>query len=167
MDGVPGSVAQEHSLLSSVIPHVHRVFLSITVECASCFCHWFRLALVFGYAAPIYIVFFCLSPSNVANAFVVGFQVDDSEFLRAVQFTGSDGNVSFGTVFPGWYQDRALHIHVRVHFNITVEDDDSGYTNGTVSHVGQLYVLDEILDQLSQVDPYTENEVCTCVSCFA
>ncbi len=39
-------------------------------------------------------------------------------FLRGYQITGVDspvdGQVSFKTIWPGWYQGRAIHIHVRV-----------------------------------------------------
>src|SRR4051812_29863944 len=35
-------------------------------------------------------------------------------FLRGVQTTNSSGDVSFTTIFPGWYQGRATHIHIEV-----------------------------------------------------
>jgi protocatechuate 3,4-dioxygenase beta subunit len=35
-------------------------------------------------------------------------------FLRGYQLTGEDGSVRFETIFPGWYEGRTLHIHVRV-----------------------------------------------------
>jgi protocatechuate 3,4-dioxygenase beta subunit len=35
-------------------------------------------------------------------------------FLRGIQTTNSDGVVSFTTIFPGWYQGRATHIHIEV-----------------------------------------------------
>lgn len=36
-------------------------------------------------------------------------------FLRGRQVTGSDGKVSFVSIFPGWYQGRATHIHVHIY----------------------------------------------------
>ncbi len=36
-------------------------------------------------------------------------------FLRGRQTTNSDGQVSFTTIFPGWYTGRATHIHVHVY----------------------------------------------------
>jgi len=36
-------------------------------------------------------------------------------FLRGVQTTDTNGNVTFATIFPGWYQGRATHIHFRVY----------------------------------------------------
>jgi protocatechuate 3,4-dioxygenase beta subunit len=39
-------------------------------------------------------------------------QLDNSDrFLRGVQTTDADGVVSFRSIFPGWYNGRALHIH--------------------------------------------------------
>jgi protocatechuate 3,4-dioxygenase beta subunit len=35
-------------------------------------------------------------------------------FLRGIQTTNSSGEVTFTTIFPGWYQGRATHIHVEV-----------------------------------------------------
>lgn len=36
-------------------------------------------------------------------------------FLRGRQVTNSEGNVSFTSIFPGWYTGRATHIHVHVY----------------------------------------------------
>lgn len=36
-------------------------------------------------------------------------------FLRGRQTTGSDGLVSFTSIFPGWYTGRATHIHVHIY----------------------------------------------------
>lgn len=35
-------------------------------------------------------------------------------FLRGRQTTDSNGQVTFTTIFPGWYQGRATHIHVHI-----------------------------------------------------
>lgn len=35
-------------------------------------------------------------------------------FLRGIQTTNGSGEVTFTTIFPGWYQGRATHIHVEV-----------------------------------------------------
>jgi protocatechuate 3,4-dioxygenase beta subunit len=35
-------------------------------------------------------------------------------FLRGTQFTDSKGVVSFKTIYPGWYEGRATHIHFKV-----------------------------------------------------
>lgn len=38
-------------------------------------------------------------------------------FLRGIQTTNTNGQVTFLTVYPGWYQGRATHIHVEVTAN--------------------------------------------------
>jgi len=35
-------------------------------------------------------------------------------YLRGIQTTDANGQVTFTTIFPGWYQGRATHIHVEV-----------------------------------------------------
>ena len=35
-------------------------------------------------------------------------------YLRGIQTTNANGEVTFRTVYPGWYQGRATHIHVEV-----------------------------------------------------
>ena len=38
-------------------------------------------------------------------------------YLRGIQTTNSNGDVTFTTIYPGWYQGRATHIHVEVTIN--------------------------------------------------
>jgi protocatechuate 3,4-dioxygenase beta subunit len=58
-------------------------------------------------------------------------------FLRGYQITGEDagihrsavaGQVSFDTIWPGWYSGRAIHIHVRVRKLSTSGATIAGYT---------------------------------------
>jgi protocatechuate 3,4-dioxygenase beta subunit len=38
-------------------------------------------------------------------------------FLRGIQTTDANGRVTFTTIYPGWYQGRATHIHVEITIN--------------------------------------------------
>jgi len=38
-------------------------------------------------------------------------------FLRGIQTTNASGEVTFVTIYPGWYQGRATHIHAEVTMN--------------------------------------------------
>ncbi|MET0553176.1 MAG: intradiol ring-cleavage dioxygenase [Vicinamibacteria bacterium] len=38
-------------------------------------------------------------------------------FLRGIQTTNANGEVVFTTIYPGWYQGRATHIHLEVSLN--------------------------------------------------
>jgi protocatechuate 3,4-dioxygenase beta subunit len=53
-------------------------------------------------------------------------------YLRGGQRSNAAGNVGFKTIYPGWYQGRTTHIHVKVH------------AGGKVVHTGQLYFNDAV-----------------------
>jgi protocatechuate 3,4-dioxygenase beta subunit len=38
----------------------------------------------------------------------------EATFLRGIQTTNAAGEVTFTTIYPGWYQGRATHIHAEV-----------------------------------------------------
>src|SRR5450830_1265455 len=38
-------------------------------------------------------------------------------YLRGIQVTDSNGQVTFTTIYPGWYAGRITHIHVQVYLN--------------------------------------------------
>jgi protocatechuate 3,4-dioxygenase beta subunit len=46
-----------------------------------------------------------------------GYDGRTQTFLRGIQTTDGSGRVTFTTVYPGWYQGRATHIHVEVTIN--------------------------------------------------
>jgi protocatechuate 3,4-dioxygenase beta subunit len=43
-----------------------------------------------------------------------GFDTAGQKFLRGVQTTDASGHVRFSTIYPGWYQGRAIHIHFKI-----------------------------------------------------
>ena len=43
-----------------------------------------------------------------------GFNTKGQKFLRGYQVTDANGTVNFTTIYPGWYQGRAVHIHFKV-----------------------------------------------------
>jgi protocatechuate 3,4-dioxygenase beta subunit len=64
-------------------------------------------------------------------------------FLRGIQKTDANGLAVFKTIYPGWYQGRAVHIHVKVH------------VGGSVVHTGQLFFADATTAKAYKVAPYT------------
>jgi protocatechuate 3,4-dioxygenase beta subunit len=64
-------------------------------------------------------------------------------FMRGIQRTNADGVATFKTVYPGWYQGRTVHIHVKVHIR------------GNVVHTGQLYFPDRLTDAVYRKVPYS------------
>ncbi len=61
-----------------------------------------------------------------------GVEGNSGTFLRGTQVTGADGKVRFDTIYPGWYQGRAVHIHTKVH------------VDSSVKHTGQLFFDDAL-----------------------
>jgi protocatechuate 3,4-dioxygenase beta subunit len=63
-------------------------------------------------------------------------------YLRGIQTTDGNGVANFTTVYPGWYQGRATHIHVEVQLNgrsvkvtqIAFPEDVSAQVYGTAAY---------------------------------
>src|SRR5947208_925406 len=64
-------------------------------------------------------------------------------FMRGIQKTNASGIATFQTVYPGWYQGRSVHIHVKVH------------VRGNVVHTGQLFFSDTLTDRVYRNVPYS------------
>jgi protocatechuate 3,4-dioxygenase beta subunit len=63
-------------------------------------------------------------------------------FLRGVQMTDANGEVEFATIYPGWYQGRTVHIHVKVH------------VGSSDPYTGQLYFDEQVTDAVYETAPY-------------
>ncbi|MFE6482162.1 intradiol ring-cleavage dioxygenase [Streptomyces sp. NPDC057757] len=80
---------------------------------------------------------------------------DDERYLRGTWKTDRHGYVTFRTVFPGWYQGRCVHIHVKVH--VDGEWTSAGYEGGHTCHTGQLFFSEESVLASAEVAPYSTN----------
>jgi protocatechuate 3,4-dioxygenase beta subunit len=69
--------------------------------------------------------------------------VGNRTFMRGIQRSNAKGLALFRTVYPGWYQGRTVHIHVKVHLG------------GNVLHTGQLYFPDAVTDAAYRAAPYS------------
>lgn len=78
------------------------------------------------------------------------FDTTGKQFLRGHQLTDSDGMARFETIYPGWYQGRAVHIHFKVR---TDPDAVSGQ-----EFVSQLYFDDDLSDAVLTTHPYAANQ---------
>jgi protocatechuate 3,4-dioxygenase beta subunit len=65
-------------------------------------------------------------------------------FMRGIQKTDARGIAAFRSVYPGWYQGRTVHIHVKVH------------VRGNVVHTGQLFFSDALTDRVYRNSPYNK-----------
>jgi protocatechuate 3,4-dioxygenase beta subunit len=77
-----------------------------------------------------------------ATGIYSGVQGNTGTFMRGIQPTDANGLAQFVTVYPGWYQGRAVHIHVKVHLG------------GNVVHTGQLFFPDTLTDAVYKAAPY-------------
>ncbi len=69
---------------------------------------------------------------------------DKLTFLRGTHLADAAGKVTFQTVYPGWYQGRTVHIHVKVH------------VGGKQIHTGQLFFDDAFTDAVFAANtPYS------------
>jgi protocatechuate 3,4-dioxygenase beta subunit len=78
-----------------------------------------------------------------ASGVYSGVSGNTGTFLRGVQRADRNGLAVFDTIYPGWYQGRAVHIHVKVH------------AGGNVVHTGQLFFPDALSDQVYKTSPYS------------
>lgn len=77
--------------------------------------------------------------------------------LRGLQKSDSDGVVQFWYAFPGHYPGRTNHQHIIVHENATVLPNGTLAGGGSVSHIGQLFWDQDLIDEVETWSPYTEN----------
>jgi protocatechuate 3,4-dioxygenase beta subunit len=78
-----------------------------------------------------------------------GFDTTGHDFLRGVQRTDTEGRAAFQTIYPGWYQGRAVHIHFKIR---TDPDDAAGY-----ELTSQLFFPDDLNDAVFANAPYEGN----------
>ena len=56
----------------------------------------------------------CDASGNYSEYAQPGYDGTGQTFLRGLQMTDANGQVTFSTIYPGWYAGRATHIHVDV-----------------------------------------------------
>lgn len=71
-------------------------------------------------------------------------------FLRGYQISNSEGAVNFTSIYPGWYTDRSVHVHLRARTY-----DSSG--NSTYDFVTQLFFDESITDSVHANAPYASH----------
>ncbi|CAF1046674.1 unnamed protein product [Adineta ricciae] len=85
---------------------------------------------------------------------------DNQTFFRGLALTDANGIATFDTIYPGWYTGRATHIHLKVHVGMKVTSNTSGtYSDGHVSHTGQLFFNDTLTDSVALVSPYSTHTI--------
>jgi protocatechuate 3,4-dioxygenase beta subunit len=72
-----------------------------------------------------------------------GFNTVGQKFLRGYQVTNAAGRVQFTTIYPGWYQGRATHIHFKVR-------------TGNAEFTSQFFFDDTLSDQVHVQGAYAQ-----------
>ncbi|TLS43822.1 intradiol ring-cleavage dioxygenase [Streptomyces montanus] len=83
---------------------------------------------------------------------------DNGRFLRGGVLTGSDGVAKLTTIYPGWYRGRCVHIHLKVHTDVTLTEDGS-FEGGQELHTGQLFFDESVTEDVATVAAYAANDV--------
>lgn len=71
------------------------------------------------------------------------------KFLRGYQVTGPDGVARFTTIYPGWYQARAVHVHFKIR---SAPDAARGF-----DFTSQLFFDDALTDRVHAAEPYASH----------
>ena len=76
------------------------------------------------------------------------FNTRGQKFLRGFQKTDATGRATFTTIYPGWYQGRAVHIHFKIRTTAA---------NGAVAgFTSQLFFDDAQNSQIFATAPYSQ-----------
>ena len=76
------------------------------------------------------------------------FDTRGQRFLRGSQVTDANGLAAFTTIYPGWYQGRATHIHFKIRA--------ASSAGRSYEFTSQLFFDDALSDQIyTTVAPYT------------
>jgi protocatechuate 3,4-dioxygenase beta subunit len=74
---------------------------------------------------------------------------EGKDFLRGYQITDDNGTVQFTTVYPGWYEGRAIHIHVKVRSAEALQNP--------FEWTSQFYLNNSINEQVHKQPPYSDH----------
>ncbi len=74
---------------------------------------------------------------------------NSGNFLRGYQLTDASGKASFTTVYPGWYQGRAVHIHFKIR--------TTGTNSQSYEFTSQFFFDDTLSDQMYTQAPYSQH----------
>ncbi|KAI0793235.1 Intradiol ring-cleavage dioxygenase [Abortiporus biennis] len=84
--------------------------------------------------------------------------VRNETFSRGGWATNDEGIVELTTIYPGFYEGRAPHIHTMVHLNWSQADNGTIISGaGTLLHIGQFFMDESWNDQVFALSPYTDN----------
>ncbi|KAJ5093149.1 aromatic compound dioxygenase [Penicillium angulare] len=96
-----------------------------------------------------------LSDMNITD-FEIGatdLHTDDTTWLRGMWPTNEHGMMEMKTIFPGFYIQRSIHIHVQAHTDWSVRENGTLVAGNTVS-TGQIYFDEALEERIMKLEPY-------------
>jgi protocatechuate 3,4-dioxygenase beta subunit len=75
------------------------------------------------------------------------FDTRGKKFLRGYQVTDTKGVAQFDTIYPGWYEGRAVHIHFKIRTDLS--------SSRAREFTSQLYFDETITDRVHRETPYS------------
>jgi protocatechuate 3,4-dioxygenase beta subunit len=102
-----------------------------------------------GLAGAVVDVWHCDAQGVYSDVRDQGFNTIGKKFLRGSLVTDSTGKATFTTIYPGWYQGRAVHIHFKIRTPAA-----NGRSNDFTS---QLFFDEALNDQIFVNAPYTKS----------
>ncbi|KAJ5997712.1 hypothetical protein N7522_009372 [Penicillium canescens] len=97
-----------------------------------------------------------LEQLNVTDMATADLHTDDTTFLRGMWPTDKHGLMEMKTVFPGFYVERSIHIHVQVHTDWTIRGNGTMAYGNTVS-TGQIYFDEPLSQKIMALEPYASH----------
>ena len=86
------------------------------------------------------------------NDGMVGFNTVGKQYLRGFQTTDANGVARFSTIYPGWYQGRAVHIHFKI--RTAVPAAVAGGATRSYEFTSQFFFDDALSDTVFANAPY-------------
>ncbi|KAF9641134.1 putative protocatechuate -dioxygenase beta subunit protein [Lasiodiplodia theobromae] len=91
------------------------------------------------------------------NNFSIGetdLHTDNTTFLRGMWPTDANGMLEMKTIFPGFYVERAVHIHTQVYTDWVLHDNGT-VSSGNIVSTGQLYFPEDTNEKIMALEPYS------------
>lgn len=99
------------------------------------------------FSAAIVDVWHCDALGIYSDVRDAGFDTRSKKFLRGYQETDARGVAQFLTIYPGWYEGRAVHIHFKIR--------GTGTSARQQEFTSQLYFDEAVNDQVFKRAPYS------------
>ena len=93
-------------------------------------------------------IWHCDALGVYSDASDAGFNTRGQKFLRGYQLTDANGKATFTTIYPGWYQGRAVHIHFKIR--------TTAASGSVADFTSQLFFDDALNSQVFATAPYSQ-----------